>query len=278
MSYKSLEPLSSSNPDANPEFAIDDYSSKQNEHGEMSKKSVQKSIDLETKERKQMILLLSGFVLLPILILGGLFVYRRVSAGTSTQVVQDVSTLTPDVSSLITPNDDDQSANLPDQSKNVTPTGTSRPSSPTATKTPTVAATTASQLANVYFHTASCTYQEGSVSAAVRPTTTLNGKEFTAATLPSEVTCAFIFQNSEDVQTGEILYTVSQNGMSIKTEELGTLKKGNYPNSEYKSVQTTFVPASNLGTNTVKIELNPGKKFAETNYSDNLFEVSYKVN
>jgi len=218
-------------------------------------------------EKKQMMMVVGGFILLPIVILGGFFLYKNVASGNGSDELAEV---TQTVTQRLLPTDAPTSTPIKT-------TGTPTPKvSATPAKSPTP--TTPTKLANLYFHSSGCTYKEGSSSASVRPTVSISGKEFTSSTVPDDITCTYIMQNGEDVETGEFKYVVTHDTTTVKTEDVGKLKKGNYPNSEFKSGEVKFDPFDTTGTHKIKIEINPDKKFSESNTGDNVFEVSYKVN
>lgn len=223
-------------------------------------------------------LIISGFILLPFIIFGIVLLGLRVKNGSSNEVA-----ITPTPTISISPTVSEEPSEEPDPTstpttakKTGTPTPKTSPKATTAaTATPGSTATPApTKQANLYFHFISCTYvptASGSASTKL-DNTTFSG----SSAVPDTALCQVVFQNSEDVETGEIWYRVISD--SDKTERaVGKLKKGNYPNSEFKEYQEVVSLKKNAGQHEIKFEVNFAKLFPESNFDDNSRSVKYTV-
>lgn len=221
------------------------------------------------------LMIVGGFALLPIIVVA-VFALVFKMKDRSLQASNDLTptptsflTSTPAFSPTPFEEDDVTPTKSPTPTKKVSVTPTkSLTTSPTVTVTP-------SALANIYFHSVKCTAPEASGSATVKD---LDGLTYASASaMPSSATCEVIFQNSEDVETGEIYYRITMDDTEVKKANVGKLKKGNYPTGEYKGFTESVGLRTSTGDHKLKIELNPDKNFSEANYNDNTYTATYKV-
>lgn len=106
----------------------------------------------------------------------------------------------------------------------------------------------------------------------------ISGKTYTKDGAPTTIQCNLIFQNSESTETGNITFDVLYDGRTIKRENVGTLKKGNHPVSEFKDYGVTITdPNKDTGEHTVQVRINPDKTFAESTFGDNTYTAKYTI-
>lgn len=229
------------------------------------------------------------FLLLPVLVIGTVAAFINVSTKkaestmaltpTPTMVVQNVDEGDDMVEVEATPTTTSKLTVTPTKKATTTPKpSSSTTTAPTATTGPT--STPTQKLANVYFHSVVCNYAEGaSGSATIKR---LDDVTFTSSSeMPNTATCDVVFQNSEETETGEITYVVLSDSDQHKKNDVGKLKKGNYPSGEYKSYQEIITLKKTSGSHELKFEINPEQNgqrlFNESNYSDNVRSIKYKV-
>jgi hypothetical protein len=229
-------------------------------------------------EKHPTALIITAFILLPFLIFGVVLLglkLKNVGSGSTADV-----TPSPTITiSMAEENDDDEEE---DEDEDLEPTNTPRTSttpSRTPTTKPTNAATntpaatsTPTKQANLYFHSVSCTY-----TASGSATANLENASIPSDSVPDTAHCDIVFQNSEDVESGEIRYQIHSDSDEQKKADVGKLKKGDYPNSEYKKFSEVLKLQKSTGTHELKFELNKDKTFPESNYSDNTRIIKYTV-
>ncbi len=194
----------------------------------------------------------------------------------SPRVLSPSPTPTPEASELPwNPPVADNLANATDgaifASPKVTPSPTS--SSPKPSPSPSTG-----PLANLYFHKVACVVTNPSQGTSTEDQMHVSGKTYTKDAAPTTIQCNLIFQNSENVETGNITFDVLYDGRTIKRENVGTLKKGNHPVSEFKDYGVTITdPSKDAGEHTVQVRINPDKTFAESNFNDNTYTAKYTI-
>lgn len=217
-------------------------------------------------------LIIGSFILLPFVIFGIVLLGLRLKNGSTGSAEL---TPTPIVSSTPRPteSEDEEEEDLePTDTPKKTPTKTSTPK-PTTSVTATPNATAApTKQANLYFQAISCTYIASGSAIA-----NLENATIPSANVPDTATCKVIFQNSEDVETGDIWYMVNSDNDQHKKANVGKLKKGNYPTSEFKEFDEVITLKKNTGSHELKFELNHDKTFSESKYDDNYRPIKYTV-
>lgn len=240
--------------------------------------------------KHQIPLTIAGFLLLPLIILG--FVALASWGGKTNEVpiAHEEVEITPTERPTATPEEEPE-----EEEPTATPT---KKLTGTPKLTASITPTSAPKLANLYFHKAECTFHpQTSVTATPTPLETptitstpvptptpsetkkLDGTTFAnSSEVPSTARCSLVFQNVEDIETGDITYLIKTDSDQVKKENVGKLKKGNYPTSEFKEINENISLKTSTGSHSIKIELNPDKTFSEANTGDNVFEAKYTVN
>lgn len=219
----------------------------------------------------QVPVIIGAFVSLPIIILGTFFLFSKLTSRSSSELATVTPTpsftVTPFVSKTVTQEPEDTPE--PTATKKVTPSTTPKASStpgPTSNPTNTPGPTsTPTKLANILFQSVNC------VASGSAEKKKINDMTFTTTEVPTTSTCEIEFKNTEDVETGDITYTVSSDSDQKKVT-VGKLKK-----DETKKVTEVVDLKKNTGSHYIKVLLNPDKTFSETNYDDNSYQANYIV-
>ncbi len=231
-------------------------------------------------ERHPTALIIGAFIILPFIVFGIVLLILRVKNGASSDLsaiptptisiaptatsIAAQPTLAVDTFPTIEPTD------TPTKKPTAKPTAkpsTQPTSAPTATVTP-------QKKANLYFHYLNCNYVPTASGSAE---TKLDGVTFaSAAEVPSTALCSVVFQNNEDVRTGEIWYRITSGTEKSERAE-GTLGKGNYSVNEFKEYKEVVSLQKTTGEHEIRFELNYNKLFEETSFDDNTKVVKYTV-